>query len=141
MKEHTKWEDEMYQKYLLYCGKDGTSVLDYEQFDSFELLISYEDGHKELFNMLDQGYRWIVPAGRDILKMGEHKYKMEFSLKLRSKMQNAGLTCERLSEISGISRPSLSGYLNGKRLPGLYSAIKLAHALGCDVNEFLRIPK
>ena len=141
MRDHTRWEDEMYRTYLLHRLGNESGIVDYEEFDQFELLVIFEDGEKELFNILDHTTRKIIPDRQDVLEMGEKRYTWEFAFKLRSKMQCARLSCEKLSEMTGISRPSLSGYLNGKRLPGLYNTIKLADALGCDVNEFLRIPK
>ena len=50
---------------------------------------------------------------------------------------NAGLTLEQLSKLSGIARPHLSAMENGKRPIGTLTAKKLATALGVDHRVFL----
>jgi transcriptional regulator with XRE-family HTH domain len=43
--------------------------------------------------------------------------------------------CE-LSERTGITQPSISDYMNGKKLPSFYTVDKIAKALGCSVDAF-----
>lgn len=50
---------------------------------------------------------------------------------------NAGLTVEQLSKLSGIARPHLSAMEKGTRAIGVLSAKKLASALGVDHRLFL----
>ena len=50
---------------------------------------------------------------------------------------NAGLTIEKLSEVSGIAKSHLSEMENNKRSIGVISAKKLATALKCDFHRFL----
>ena len=50
---------------------------------------------------------------------------------------NAGLTLERLSKLSGIAKSHLSDMENGKRPIGQRTAKKLADALNVDYRMFL----
>jgi antitoxin component HigA of HigAB toxin-antitoxin module len=50
---------------------------------------------------------------------------------------NAGLTLDRLSKLSGIAKSHLSDMENGKRAIGLRTAKKLATALDVDHRLFL----
>ncbi len=50
---------------------------------------------------------------------------------------NAGLTLERLSKLSGIAKSHLSDMENGKRAIGPRTAKKLANALDVDHRMFL----
>jgi DNA-binding Xre family transcriptional regulator len=50
---------------------------------------------------------------------------------------NAGLTLEKLTELSGIAKSHLSEMENNKRPIGLKTAKKLAVALKCDYRRFL----
>lgn len=50
---------------------------------------------------------------------------------------NAGLTLEELSAMSGIAKSHLSEMENNKRPIGVKTAKKLAKALGCDFHRFL----
>jgi hypothetical protein len=50
---------------------------------------------------------------------------------------NAGLTLDALSELSGIAKSHLSEMENNKRPIGVKTAKILAQALGCDFHRFL----
>ena len=50
---------------------------------------------------------------------------------------NAGLTLDKLSKLSGIAKSHLSNMENGKRAIGPHSPRKLAAALGVDHRLFL----
>lgn len=53
---------------------------------------------------------------------------------VKIRMARLGLTQRRLAEKSGISRPTLSYMMNGKRVSPIVAG-KLSTALGCDVME------
>lgn len=135
------WADTLYEEYVFYCHHDDRDIIGYEEFDTFELLVTRSDGTKDLYNSLKHAYRRIYPEKQDVITMGKEKYAMEFGWKLDSKITNAHITIEELSEKTGISPTSLYLYARGERIPNFYTVILLADALDCDLNEFLRIPK
>lgn len=133
-------KDFMYKTYLMYGG-DGNRIVSYEAFDEFELLLTRDNGTKEIFNVLDKTFRILQPDSRDITKMSRDEYAREFGFRLTSKLRSSLLSFDELAEKADISDRTLYAYLNGDRVPNLHVVIKLADALGCDINEFLRIPK
>lgn len=133
-------KDFMYQTYLMYGG-DGDRIVDYEAFDEFELLLTRNNGTKEIFNVLDKTFRILNPDERDIASMSKDDYAREFGFRLTSKLRSSNITFDELAEKANISDRTLYGYLNGDRVPNFHVAVKLARALNCDINEFVRIPK
>lgn len=55
--------------------------------------------------------------------------------KLQEMRNRAGLNHEQAAELSGISRSHYTLIESGKRTPSLSVAIRIAHALGCDVSD------
>jgi transcriptional regulator with XRE-family HTH domain len=56
---------------------------------------------------------------------------------LKKLREAKNLTQEQLSEISGVARPVISEFENGKRRPSPRTIGKLAEALGCDYIKLL----
>ena len=68
--------------------------------------------------------------------------KMKFNPeKLEIAMCRNEMSVKKLSESSGISRCSISGYKSGKRKPTLKSIGKIANAIEIDVLELLETKK
>lgn len=61
---------------------------------------------------------------------------MTFADKLRELRTAANLEREGLAQASGLSRGVIRDYEQGKRMPTLESAFKLARALGVSVEVF-----
>ena len=58
--------------------------------------------------------------------------------KLREIMEKKGITAYRLSKISGVSKATISGILNGKRSdPGIKTVKAISIALEVDINEII----
>lgn len=56
----------------------------------------------------------------------------EFQYRLLKVISEKGITASELSEASGVDKPSLSNYINGKYEPKQDKVYKLARALGVD---------
>lgn len=54
---------------------------------------------------------------------------------LRDILKEKGLTLKAFSEISGISQPNLSNYINGNISPTLDTVEKIARSLNMDIRE------
>lgn len=65
----------------------------------------------------------------------ESEWRKEFSINLRCKMWDAGISQTRLAEQTGISQVSISNYLNGKSTPSGWAMDRLAKALDCNAWE------
>jgi|GEM_PF-4273828 len=57
---------------------------------------------------------------------------------LQTRMSERGMSPTELSRVSGISKQSLSGYLNGKNIPKREQLARIVAALGCSEDEFYR---
>ncbi len=64
----------------------------------------------------------------------EASTETEWSKRVSRKASEVQLTDTRLAEIIGISRSTVSLWMNGKRVPKLEYKIKLADALGVSLN-------
>lgn len=71
-------------------------------------------------------------------ELPEEEYKRIFGHRLRHQMESKAMTEKRLAEKSGVSQSSVSGYLRGKKMPGIQIATKLAEALSCDLLSLLK---
>lgn len=67
----------------------------------------------------------------------EEEYRKIFANRLRNRMEAKAMNEKFLSEKSGVSQSSVNGYLQGKRLPTIQTAFKLAEALSCDLSALL----
>ena len=59
----------------------------------------------------------------------------QFADNLRKAMQRGGVDAPALSEHSGVSVSQIYNYLTGGRMPRLDTALRLASALGCRLDE------
>lgn len=66
----------------------------------------------------------------------EYIFRRQFGKGIRRMMSIRGLTQRDLSELTGLSQPQLSGYMNGRNLPSPYVLEKLAKVLKCKVDDF-----
>ena len=64
----------------------------------------------------------------------------QFADNLRKAMQRRGVDAPALSECSGVSVSQIYNYLTGGRMPRLDTALRLASALGCRLDELCGRP-
>jgi transcriptional regulator with XRE-family HTH domain len=58
-----------------------------------------------------------------------------FAQRLQRIRQRSGLSQPRLAEAAGLAVASVRNYEQGRRMPGLEEAAKMARALGCTLDE------
>lgn len=69
--------------------------------------------------------------------MTKEEYTRQFSKNLRKKLNEANMYQQDLAMRTGLSKAVISGYINGERLPGIMAAIRMAHALGCTLDDLI----
>lgn len=86
---------------------------------------SYSGGIRKIF------------VGSNPVVMDPQKMKIDFSYRLLNIMEHNRCNQNRLAEITQIQQPQISRYCNrhDPTLPSLYSAIKIALALNCKVDD------
>lgn len=108
-------------------------MIGYKEVNSFDMLITLNDGSKVLYDDFNKTFRTLP---NDISNMSEDECKQEFAFRLKSRMERRCITQQKLSELTGIPQSSINGYLKGTNTPSFYKADKIAKALGCSVDDF-----
>lgn len=61
---------------------------------------------------------------------------MQFARTLHTRLESAGITAYRLSQLTGISKGAMSKLLSGKVEPSWESVLKIAKAMGVSCEVF-----
>lgn len=69
--------------------------------------------------------------------MSENEWLDIFSQNLEDIMEEKGYTQQNLADDAGLSKASISNYVNGKRMPTIKAIINMAYVLDLDVSEFI----
>lgn len=105
------------------------------------ILVTLKDGCKMEYDSYDNSIRDVtnlyVRAKTD--GVDEEMWRKEFGRKLYKAIITNGITNERLSDITGISRQMLSRYIRGHSTPSGYILSRLSEALNCDVRELTKL--
>ena len=104
----------------------------------------YEEvGYKELFVLLVDGdcllYDDVYNVIRSVPKteegISEDEYRREFGYRMTRMMECKCISQMELSNRTGISKRTLSLYMNGRATPSVYKANKIARALDCRLDD------
>ena len=69
--------------------------------------------------------------------MTEVEWLEEFGDNLFSMMYEAKMTQAELAEITGLSKGTISKYLNKQQIPTVKAVLKIAYALECEVSDLI----
>ncbi len=67
--------------------------------------------------------------------MKKKKKKVDFESQLKQALLKSGMSCYKISQLSGLSNAQLSYFVNGKRSLSLSAASKLAEALDFELVQ------
>lgn len=98
----------------------------------FTLIILYENGQRELFDLYNHTRRYIDYES-DILTTEESR--KEFKYILARLMDISGYSQDDLSERLNISRKTIARYLSGQSLPGYLVLKRIADLFDCTVDD------
>lgn len=56
---------------------------------------------------------------------------------LKSLLDEWGYTQQELADMIGVSKATISYYIQGKRMPSLKALINIGHVLNCDVDDLI----
>lgn len=122
----------LYDNFKVHYSYLIEEVKDYEELNSGELLIHFKNGDKALYNPFED---WCRKLPKDSRSMTENECIAEFSARLRNMMRKRGCNQQQLSVRTGVSQPSISNYVTGRRMPSFYIIDKIAKVLNCSVDE------
>ncbi len=108
----------------------------------------YTSGNWEITMRLRDGSRWKydgyekllykIPRDEDVSTDAD-EYNREFARRLYRRMRDAGIGTEELSERLGISRVTMSKYINGHTTPNLSMLMKITRILNCTPSDLMDI--
>lgn len=100
-----------------------------------EITVRTNDDKVIAYNGFARTLRNIHDPEDDSEYMDDIRWREEFSRQLRRKLSNSDLTQEDLSNLTGISKVTISKYICGKATPSGSNLCKLARALACTVSD------
>ena len=121
----------LYENFKLYFPSIEKGCISWRQTDLFELEIHNKDGSIDIYNDMNHSLGPKIDTSTDA------GWRKEFARRLRKKMAMKGITQTNISELTGISQPLLSLYVQGKCLPSGQKVSSLAKALNCSVNDLI----
>lgn len=129
IEDYKTWYPNMYAQ-TTECRPSGHS----------QIMIVLKDGTRMEFNAIDNSIRNVTKYYEhdSDSALDEEAWRKEFGRKLSRAISDKGLTQERLSEMTGISRQMLSRYVRGSSTPSGYILSRLVEVLGCDARDLTK---
>lgn len=110
-------------------------AVDWYPSGQMEIIVRTDDGNKYEYCCIDHSIKLVKNDNYNCEELDEKTWRELFSYKLHKKLYMSSLNQESLSSKTGISRVTISKYLNGKATPSVYNLEKIARALKCSINE------
>lgn len=103
----------------------------------YSILAVLNDGSRIEYNSLDNTIRDVTRfyIRESDSTLNEETWRKEFGRQLRHLIAERGISQDRLSDLTGISRQMLSRYVNGNSTPSGYTLTRLSEILDCDVRD------
>lgn len=136
MREHNSMENIMRHNFLATYPAYMGHVIDYYLWTSCELRLDLDDGRTALWNERTQSGSFYSPGDWSI--DDKKTFDFEFGYRLETLMRNKGYGVIDVAEGSGMDPNTIYRYIRGERSPTLYSAVRLAKALHCSVDDLLK---
>ena len=127
--EYKVWHPSLYE-HTVECRPSGRHCI----------LASLDDGSKIEYNSVNNTMRDVTKfyIREQSIDVDEAAWRREFGHKLQRAIAEKGMTQEKLSDATGISRQMLSRYVRGTSTPSGYILSRIVNALGCDVRELTK---
>lgn len=111
-------------------------IVDWYPSAQMEITFKTSNGNKYAYDWIGHTLMFICSVEDDNYKnLEEDTWRLNFSKSLVSKMRKLGVSQDTLSERTGISRITISKYINCKATPSTYNVYKITKALKCSVSE------
>jgi DNA-binding Xre family transcriptional regulator len=109
-------------------------ILSYEALNEHDLLITYRNGKKEIYDTYNNTSRRINRPNSN--NMDDSQMRLNFRRRLQTIMNRKWVTQEELAQRINSSQQMISRYLTGQSIPSALTIKKIADALDCNVNDF-----
>lgn len=121
----------LFEHYEHYDPPASERTVDEKYIGDFETIFILEDGSRILFDEMTKSTRIIIPA----IDESDDIWLKEFSRKIKKKMKFKRITQIELADNIGISRLTVSRYVNGQRVPDYLTLKKISKVLNCPLDE------
>lgn len=119
----------------LYTGMAEETV-DWYPSGQMEITVKIRNGRKYIYDWYSK-MTWPIKTYDDECEETEEEWRRRFGRTLNRKMRRVCMYQDQLSEVTGISKVTLSKYMNGKASPSGHNISKLAKALNCSPSELM----
>lgn len=131
-----KW-DHIFEHFKMYYLTGDEKAVDWYPSGPFEITVKLSDGSRVIYDDINKTMRMLRDFYKRPLERTESEWKQDFSRRLKRMIRLRSTTQLELAERTGIRPGTISLYVNGKCVPSLYSASKLADALDCSINDLM----
>lgn len=125
--------DYMISEYKWRYGSDDNSEVNYEMLNPIELLVTMRDSKKYIYNDYRKSIR-LLPANS--MNLTDEQIIWEFCFRLKSMLEQRGMTQKELSMLTGISEHTISKYMSFTGTPNFINLDKICKALNCSADDF-----
>lgn len=122
---------EMYNNHLI------SKVVDWYPSGQAEITVKLDDGRKLCYDWRIKRSRFIRTIDDPDGCNDEVEWRSRFAKSLNDRLRKMCASESWLSEVSGISKVTLSKYMTGKSTPSAYNISRLAKALRCSTHELV----
>ena len=139
--EHAHMNDHwisLLEEFESYHPELADEVVDWYPIGRTTIVVILTDGRRLTYDLINNVTRFFYEP-KKISNVDEEVWRKEFASRLRKMMYYRCISQERLSEETGISRITISKYVNGKATPNGYNLNRIAECLNCPVSEFADI--
>ncbi len=126
--------DYLYKNFEMMFPYIAERVVDIRKGMALELVMTLKDGTRMSYYDPEQTIRKLPGDGSD---MTYEEFAMEFGIRLARMMKIKCVSQLELSNATWVTQSSISNYINGKKLPELYTIYKIAKYLDCEVDDFI----
>lgn len=131
--------DKIFMEFMYFYGDCYPDVVKWEPYDRFSVCVYNADGTKVFYDGTSGAVKNVGKRNSKYEFADDAIYASRFAWRLKTAMNSSGLTRNEISERTGISRASLSGYFNGRVMPTAINIYKLAKVLKCSAEELINV--
>lgn len=131
-----KHYEEIYAKFKECSPHLAKLTVDYRPRGDTGIRVTLDDGERYDYDIHYPAPRRVENIRlEDAVKIDDQQCRDVFAYRMKDLMKRRGFNQVLLSEYTGISRATISNYINAKNTPTLIHMRKIAHALDCTIGE------
>lgn len=111
---------------------DEEDISEVEALNNHDLMITFIDGTKEIFDTFNNTNRRVINSNR---KPTEKQLRTNFKRGLQIQMNRKWVNQEELAKRLHTTQPMISRYLTGQSIPNAITLKRIADALDCSVDD------